>query len=157
MLHPGLLDPASVAVGVGTVVLILVLERTRVGPLGLVAAIAATSAAAAVLGWTSVVVLGDISDVPRSLPLPEAPVLALVPELIVPAVSLAFIGLVQGAGVSAAFPNPDGRYPDPVAGLRRPGRGQRGGRCVPGHAGRRVRCRPRRSTSRRGPGRASRW
>ena len=29
-----------------------------------------------------------------------------------PAVSLAFVGLVQGAGISANFPNPDGRYPD---------------------------------------------
>ena len=30
----------------------------------------------------------------------------------VPALSLAFIGLVQGAGISANFPNPDGSYPD---------------------------------------------
>ena len=30
----------------------------------------------------------------------------------VPALSLAFIGLVQGAGISANYPNPDGRYPD---------------------------------------------
>jgi sulfate permease, SulP family len=27
-------------------------------------------------------------------------------------VSLAFVGLVQGAGISATFPNPDGTYPD---------------------------------------------
>ena len=32
--------------------------------------------------------------------------------LVVPALSLAFIGLVQGAGISANFPNPDGSYPD---------------------------------------------
>ena len=38
--------------------------------------------------------------------------LRLVPELLVPAMSLAFIGLVQGAGVAAAFPNPGGRPPD---------------------------------------------
>ena len=30
----------------------------------------------------------------------------------VPALSLAFVGLVQGAAISANFPNPDGRYPD---------------------------------------------
>jgi SulP family sulfate permease len=35
-----------------------------------------------------------------------------VPALLVPAFSLAFVGLVQGAGISANFPNPDGRYPD---------------------------------------------
>jgi SulP family sulfate permease len=33
--------------------------------------------------------------------------------LIVPALSLAFVGLVQGAGISANFVNPDGSYPDP--------------------------------------------
>ena len=36
----------------------------------------------------------------------------MVPSLIVPALSLAFVGLVQGAGVSTSFPNPDGSYPD---------------------------------------------
>jgi sulfate permease, SulP family len=38
--------------------------------------------------------------------------LRLVPSLVIPAVSLAFVGLVQGAAISANFPNPDGRYPD---------------------------------------------
>ena len=38
--------------------------------------------------------------------------LRLVPSLVVPALSLAFVGLVQGATISANFPNPDGRYPD---------------------------------------------
>ena len=38
--------------------------------------------------------------------------LRLVPSLVIPAVSLAFVGLIQGAAISASFPNPDGRYPD---------------------------------------------
>jgi len=37
-----------------------------------------------------------------------APSLRMVPPLIVPALALAFVGLVQGAGVSANFLNPDG-------------------------------------------------
>ena len=47
--------------------------------------------------------------------LPDAvlPELSLVPSLMVPAVSLALVGLVQGAGISANFPNEDGSYPDP--------------------------------------------
>ena len=32
--------------------------------------------------------------------------------LLVPALSLALVGLVQGAGISNSIPNPDGRYPD---------------------------------------------
>jgi sulfate permease, SulP family len=38
--------------------------------------------------------------------------LRLVPSLLIPALSLAFVGLVQGAGVSASFPNPDDRPSD---------------------------------------------
>ena len=36
------------------------------------------------------------------------PVFRDIPMLIIPALSLAFVGLVQGAGVSAGFPNEDG-------------------------------------------------
>src|SRR5271165_6010270 len=110
--HPGQLHLQSLAIGVVTIALILLLERTRLGPLGLVLAVIITSAAVAVLGWSGVATVGELSVVPRSLPLPEAPVLRLVPSLVIPAVSLAFVGLVQGAGISAIFPNPDGRYPD---------------------------------------------
>jgi SulP family sulfate permease len=40
------------------------------------------------------------------------PLLRLVPSLLIPAASLAFVGLVQGAGISANLPNPDGTYPE---------------------------------------------
>ena len=40
------------------------------------------------------------------------PLWGKIPSLIVPAFSLAFVGLVQGAGITANFPNPDGNYPD---------------------------------------------
>ena len=56
--------------------------------------------------------LNDLGVVLGSLPRPEVPVLALVPPLILPALSLAFVGLVQGASISANYPNPDGSYPD---------------------------------------------
>ena len=54
-----------------TIVLILLLERTRLGPLGLVVAVIATSAGVAALGWGSVATVGDLGAVPRSLPLPS--------------------------------------------------------------------------------------
>ena len=110
--HPGELHLQSLAIGVVTIALILVLERTKAGPLGLVLAVVITSAGVAVLGWSGVATVRELSEVPRALPLPEAPMLRLVPSLVVPAVSLAFVGLVQGAAISAGFPNPDGRYPD---------------------------------------------
>ena len=112
LIHPGELHLQSLAIGVLTVALILLLERTRLGPLGLVLAVVATSALVAVLGWGSVALVRDLSEIPRALPLPQAPMLRLVPSLVVPALSLAFVGLIQGAAISANFPNPDGRYPD---------------------------------------------
>ena len=112
LIHPGELHLQSLAIGVVTVALILLLERTRLGPLGLVLAVVVTSALVAVLGWGSVALVRDLSEIPRALPLPQAPMLRLVPSLVVPALSLAFVGLIQGAAISANFPNPDGRYPD---------------------------------------------
>ncbi len=112
LVHPGELHLQSLAIGVVTIALILVLERTRLGPLGLVLAVIVASAGVAVLGWHGVATVSDLSKIPRALPLPEAPMLRLVPSLLVPAVSLAFVGLIQGAAISANFPNPDGRYPD---------------------------------------------
>jgi SulP family sulfate permease len=111
LVNPGQLDLPTLAVGSATIALIVLLERTRLGALGLVIAVFATSAGAAALGW-GVATLNDLGVVLGSLPRPEAPVLALVPALLVPALSLAFVGLVQGASISANYPNPDGDYPD---------------------------------------------
>lgn len=115
LLALGRIDPASTAVGILTVALILVLRRTRLRSLGLVAAVVAGSGLAALFGAFGAPVqrLHDIVAVPRSLPMPVLPVFSEIPELLVPALSLAFVGLVQGAGVSAGVPNPDGSRPDP--------------------------------------------
>ena len=112
LIHPGELHLQSLAIGVLTIALILLLERTMLGPLGLVLAVVVTSALVAVLGWGSVALVRDLGEIPRALPLPQAPMLRLVPSLVLPALSLAFVGLVQGAAISANFPNPDGGYPD---------------------------------------------
>ena len=110
--HPHELHLQSLAAGLVTIALIIFLERTRLGPLGLVVAIIVTSAGTAALGWTGVATVGGLGAIPRSLPVPVAPMLRLVPPLVIPALSLAFVGLVQGAAISAAFPNPDGSSPD---------------------------------------------
>ena len=102
---------ASMAVGAATIGLIIVFERTRLGPLGMVVAIVLTSAVVPLLGM-EIALLRDITEIPRSLPLPVLPDFGLMFQLMVPAAALAFVGLVQGAGISANFPNPDGGYPD---------------------------------------------
>ena len=111
-LHPSRLHGQTLIVGLVTIGLILLLERTRLGPLGLVVAVIMTSAATAVLGWDGVETVNALGGVPRSLPLPHAPLLRAVPSLLIPALALAFVGLIQGAGISASFVNPDGESPD---------------------------------------------
>ena len=107
-------DVPTITVGVITIVLIVVLQRTKLGALGLVVAIMIGSIVAAVFqGFDhDIVLVRDIASVPRSLPWFTLPVLRDVPALIIPALSLAFVGLVQGAGVSAGFPNEDGSQAD---------------------------------------------
>lgn len=112
LLHPATWDLPTVVVGALTIALIVLLERTRLGALGLVAAVVLTSAATELLGWDTVAQLRDIAEVPRSLPTPVMPLWGAIPELVLPAVSLAFVGLVQGAAISQSIPNPDGTYPD---------------------------------------------
>lgn len=111
-LDPTQLNWPTIAIGVATIALIIGLERTRLGPMGLVVAVVLTSAAALLLGWDGVATLNDLTSVPNSLPLPQAPMLSLIPVLLLPAVSLAFVGLVQGASISSNYLNPNGQMPD---------------------------------------------
>jgi len=109
---PGQLHWQSVAVGLATIGVILLLERTPIGSMGLVVAVIATSAMGALLGWSEVATLNDLGVAISGLPTPAWPMLDQIPALLVPAASLAFVGLVQGAGISANFVNPDGSYPN---------------------------------------------
>jgi sulfate permease, SulP family len=112
LLHAGRLHLPTLAVGAATVGLILVLERTRLGPLSLVVAVGLTSGVVAVVGAEGVSLLRDVADIPNSLPRPEMPLFSAIPVLLLPAFALAFVGLVQGAGISANYPELDGSYPD---------------------------------------------
>ena len=102
----------TLMVGIATILLILTLEKTRLGPLGMVVAIIVASLLVPLAGWEAVAQVGDIANVPSSLPRLSIPSLRLIPPLIIPAFALAFVGLVQGAGISKNFVNPNGRYPD---------------------------------------------
>jgi SulP family sulfate permease len=116
------IDPWVTAVGAFTLALIVVM--LGIGALqrfAFIIAIAVASALLAVLtlpsvpwahAFDAVPTVGDVASIPRSLPGFDVPDLSLIPSLLLPAFSLAIIGLVQGAGVSQGTPNPDGRYPD---------------------------------------------
>ena len=70
VLHPGRLDGRSVVVGMVTIGLILLLERTPLGPLGMVVAVFVTSAGAGALGW-SVAQVKDLGATLAPFPAPK--------------------------------------------------------------------------------------
>jgi SulP family sulfate permease len=105
-------DLPTLAVGLATIVLILQLEKTKLKALGMVAAMLIASLLVPLFNWDSVALVQDIAEIPRGLPRPVLPPLSAILGLLVPALSLAFVGLVQGAGVSQNYVNPDGKYPD---------------------------------------------
>ena len=111
LIHPGRFSWPTLVVGLVTIALIVVLKRTRLGSLGIVIAIVLGSALAAlfthVFEWR-VAIVNDVATIPNGLPAPTIPSFGEVVYLLVPALSLALIGLVQGAAVAAAVPNLDG-------------------------------------------------
>lgn len=112
LFHFGEFHWPTVAVAAATIAMIFFLERTRLGSLGLVVAIVLASAAPALIPGLEVPILAGLAEVPQSLPFPVLPSIAAIGSLLVPAASLAFVGLVQGAAISQSLPNPDGAYPD---------------------------------------------
>jgi len=56
--------------------------------------------------------VGELGKIPREWPDLVIPPPSLVLSTLLPALSVAVIGLIQGAGVSQGTPNPDGKYPD---------------------------------------------
>jgi sulfate permease, SulP family len=113
LLHLNQIDPQTTAIGILTVAVILLVDRTRLRNFSMLLGMVIGSAAVILLGWTSVQQVNDIATIPTTLPMPQMPDLTLVPALLADAIALAIIGLVQGAGVSKAYPNPDGKYPEP--------------------------------------------
>jgi SulP family sulfate permease len=110
--HPSEVDIRTLLVGILTILLIITLEKTRLKSFGIVVALIVASLMVPALGWNRVATVADIAEIPSSLPRPMLPPLAVFPAMILPALSLALVGLIQGAGVSQNYVNPDGRYPD---------------------------------------------
>jgi SulP family sulfate permease len=103
----------TLAIGLLTILLIYGLGKTRVSKFSLILALVLSSGLAFLLNYffaTDIKLVRDISEVPRSLPNLVLPDLKLIPQLIIPAIAIGIIGLVQGAGVSQTFPNPDGKF-----------------------------------------------
>jgi SulP family sulfate permease len=122
LLRIGQINPQVTAIGVFTLLLIVALLWHKVlQRFAFIIAIAVATVLLVVLSlpalsaaaqFAAVPTVGGIAAIPRELPQLALPQLSLVLSLWLPALSIAIIGLVQGAGVSQGTPNPDGRYPE---------------------------------------------
>ena len=120
-LHLGQVNIQATIIGLLTLGGIALLLATPVRKFAFIIAIAVTTALLVVLtlpalfnaeGFDTVQTVGEIARIPRSWPELAMPRPSLFFSMLLPAFSVALIGLIQGAGVSQGTPNPDGKYPD---------------------------------------------
>ncbi len=111
--HLGQINPQIFLVGITTVVIITLFDRTRLSKISLLIGIVAASALVPLLGLATVPLVSSLGPLPDALPRPVLPDLTLIPGLIGPAFALTIIALAQSAGISQAYMNPDGKYPNP--------------------------------------------
>ena len=112
--NAGQIIPPILIVGLTTVVLIVCLDRIKVtSRFSFILAMTFASLLPFLPWFQNVPLVGDVTQVPRALPSFSLPDFSMMFKLIVPAFALSVIGLVQGAGISQGYPNPDGKFPDP--------------------------------------------
>jgi len=112
------IDPATFALGLITIAVVVLISRTRYERYAFAVAVVGITLLAFISIFDSVQLVGDTTQIPRGLPMPSLPDLSLIPQMLLPALTIAIIALVQGAGVSQSAPNPDGEYPDPSGDFR---------------------------------------
>lgn len=113
--HPGSWDLTTTVVGIGTIVLAFALKAVpRLERYALVMVVVVGTVVVWLLG-VDVAVIADSFTIPTglaALPIPtsldELPDPAMIPSLLIGAISVAIVALAQGAGIRPAFPNPDG-------------------------------------------------
>lgn len=105
-------EPVTTAVGLGTVFLMVILKRFgRTEKLAAIITLFVMTIVVKLLSLSSVALVGSIAKIPNSLPTPMLPSVEMIPKLALGSVSVALVALIQGAGISTAYANPDGSHP----------------------------------------------
>ncbi len=110
--HLDQVDVSTTIVGLAAIALIVLLDRTRLRKFSMLIGLLIVAFLPFIFNWDSVLLVGDIADIPAGLPKPVIPIPLFNLDLITVGIAVAIIGLVQGAGVSLGYTNPDGKYPD---------------------------------------------
>ena len=106
------------AFGLMTMVIIALLDRTKYSRFSYVAGLGVVTVLVFLADPSQVPVVGDTTQIPRSLPSFNLPDLSLAPALMTTSLAIAIVALVQASGVSQSVPNPDGKYPEPSGDFR---------------------------------------
>jgi sulfate permease, SulP family len=112
LFHLNEVDVPTTVVGLVAIALILLLDRTRLNKFSMLIGLIAVAIITALFAWDSVALVGDTASIPSGFPRPVIPVPIFNLDLITVGIAVAIIGLVQAAGISLGYPNPDGKYPD---------------------------------------------
>jgi SulP family sulfate permease len=113
LVHPGNINLASLLTGLGALVILMLLARTRLAMVSALVALVIPTVVVVLAGADSVARVGDAGEIPRGIPLPHLPTFGLFSfSLVTGALAVAAIVLVQGAGVAEAAPNEDGTPSD---------------------------------------------
>jgi SulP family sulfate permease len=122
VLHPSRMNLPSVAAGLGAILLLAVLSRTRLASIASLVALLVPTVVVILTDVPGVATVSDLGPIPQGLPIPHLPALAgLTPSVISGALAVAAIIVVQGAGVAEAAPNPDGTRSNPSRDFRAQG------------------------------------
>jgi SulP family sulfate permease len=108
----------TLLVGGLTIITVMLLDRTRLSGVAMIIALALAAGVTHGFGLDEVGLVSDTYPVPSALPLPILPDVRFLPQVTFTAVAVAVVGLLQGAGVSHSYPNPNGRYPNPSVDFR---------------------------------------
>lgn len=101
----GDVDIPTTIIGVGSIVIMVLLGRTKLASFNLLIALGAAAAVQWIFDFSSV---GLVGEIPRDLPSIGIPQLSVMPAMLLAGIATGIVGLLQAAGVAQAFPNPDG-------------------------------------------------
>jgi SulP family sulfate permease len=112
LFHLNQIDVPTTIVGLSAMALILLFDRSRLNKFSMLLGLIIVAVLPKLFGWDSVLLVGDTASIPSGFPKPVIPIPIFDLELISVGIAAAIIGLIQGAGVSLGYTNPDGKYPD---------------------------------------------
>jgi len=110
-LHAGEWEMTAALVGFASILILALLKHSPIRKWADIIIILVATLFMVLTKLEGVELVGDVAELPSGLaaiPKPVMPDLSLIPTLLGGAVAAAIVGLAEGSGIGAAFPNPDG-------------------------------------------------